>query len=77
VEALTANIAAYFVEVRQEGAEAVVREQLLVMEKRQEEILGLLRKHSELLAAFAPNRHNSTVAVPQPERREELPGRPK
>ena len=50
---LTANIAAYFVEARQETAETAVRDQFTALETRLTEVMVILQKHTELLGAIS------------------------
>jgi voltage-gated potassium channel len=67
VSILTANIAAFFVEARQEGVEAAVHDQMVAMEHRQEEILALLRAQNTLLAKLASQGRSDVPPRPHPE----------
>lgn len=60
---LTANIAAYFFEARQETAEAAVRDQLAAIETQLTEAMRILQKHSELLGCIAAGSRDRGLPV--------------
>ncbi len=53
VSILTANIAAYFVEARQESSDAELRERLAAMESRLEQMSEALKAQAEMLQRFS------------------------
>ena len=59
---LTANIAAYFLEVRQETAEAAARDQLAAIEAKLTEVMAVLQRHTNMLDSLSAGSRDRCAA---------------